>query len=226
MRPALPRGQDGFTLVELLTALSIFLLIVMAVLQIFEPSNLAYQSAQRKLDVQQNGRVAMDMMVRQIRTAGYFPANFDTDTTNDEANPVEIATDAALAVAGNLDGSVSPNDKNLTFFFCLDSGGLRMVKGARGAAASYTCANGNILAESVTSLSFAYYDTSNNPAPNPPAAPYQLDGQVVGVAPTFADTTQRAAVRRVVITLTARESVPNQPAQTYTLTSDVRLRNP
>ena len=37
---------------------------------------------------------------------------------------------------------------------------------------------------------------------------------------------QRAAVRRVVITLTARESVPNQPPQTYTLTSDVRLRNP
>jgi hypothetical protein len=29
-----------------------------------------------------------------------------------------------------------------------------------------------------------------------------------------------------VITLTATEAVPNQPPQTYTLTSDVRLRNP
>jgi len=33
-------------------------------------------------------------------------------------------------------------------------------------------------------------------------------------------------VRRIVITVTARENVPGQPAQTYTLTSDVRLRNP
>jgi hypothetical protein len=33
-------------------------------------------------------------------------------------------------------------------------------------------------------------------------------------------------VRRIVIMVTARENVPGQPAQTYTLTSDVRLRNP
>ena len=222
MRPAPLLGQNGFTLVETLTALAIFLLIVMAVLQIFDPSNVAYLSSQRKLNVQQNGRVAMDMMVRQIRMTGYFPENFDTDQTNNQANSVEIATNAALAVAGDLDGSGTSS----AFLFCLDSAGLRMVKGTRGAAASYTCANGNVLAESVTSLSFAYYDANNAPVPNPPAAPYQLDAQALGTAPAFTDTTQRSAVRRVVIKLTARESVPNQPAQTYTLASDVRLRNP
>jgi hypothetical protein len=96
----------------------------------------------------------------------------------------------------------------------------------RGAAGSYTCSSGDVLAESVTNLAFAYYDANNNPVPDPPAGPYQLDAQGAGAAPTFANTTQRSAVRRVVITLTARESVPNQPPQTYTLTSDVRLRNP
>jgi Tfp pilus assembly protein PilW len=160
-------------------------------------------------------------MVRQIRMAGFFPENIDTNNTNDQSNTVEVATNAAIAVAGDLDGSGVTN----AFLFCLDSGGLRRVQGARGVAGSYVCSGGAVLAESVTSLAFAYYDANNNPLPNPPTTPYQLDGQAVGV-PSFANTTQRAAVRRVVITLTARENVPGQPPQTYTLTSDVRLRNP
>jgi len=222
MRPATPHGQDGFTMVEMLIALSIFLLILMGVFQIFEPSNAAYVSSERKLGVQQNARIAMDMIVRQIRMAGYFPENFDTDTTNNVANSVQLATDAAMAVAGDLDQSGASN----AFLFCLSPAGLRRVKGALGVATSYQCGGGDILAESVTSLSFAYYDVNNNPVPSPPTAPYQLDGQVAEALPAFVDTTQRSAVRRVVITLTAREAVPNQPAQTYTLTSDVRLRNP
>ena len=214
--------QAGFTIVEVLVALSIFLLILMGIMQVFEPSNTAYQSSQRKLNAQQNGRVAMDVMVRQIRMAGYFPENIDTNNGNDQQNSVEVATNAALAVAGDLDGSGTTN----TFMFCRDSAGLRRVQGVRGAAGSYTCSNGIVLAEGVTTLAFAYYDGNNNPVPDPPTAPYQLDSQAVGAAPSFASTTQRGAVRRVVITLTARESVPNQPPQTYTLTSDVRLRNP
>jgi len=223
MRPARLRRQDGFTMVELLVALSIFMLIVVGILQIFEPSNAANLSSQRKLSVQQNGRVAMDVIVRQIRMAGYYPENFDANPLNDITTPasIQVATDTAVSVAGDLDGSGASN----AFLFCLN-GGLRMVKGAIGAGASYTCAGGVILAESVTALSFAYYDGNNNPVPNPPAAPYQLDGEGTGAAPAFATTAQRLAARRVVITLTARESVPNQPTQTYTLTSDVRLRNP
>lgn len=220
-RPRRP-GQSGFTIVEVLVALSIFLLILMGIMQVFEPSNLAYQTSQRKLDVQQNGRVAMDTIVRQLRMAGYFPENVDNDLTNNQLNSVEIATDTAIAVAGDLDGAGVTN----TFFFCRDSGGLRRVRGARGAAGSYTCSSGDVLAESVTNLGFAYYDVNGVPIPNPPAGPYQLDTQAPGGAPSFADTTQRRAVRRIVVTLTAREAVPNQPAQTYTLTSDVRLRNP
>jgi type IV pilus assembly protein PilW len=222
MRRARLARQDGFTIVEVLVALSIFLLILMGIMQVFEPSNLAYQASQRKLNVQQNGRVAMDVMVRQIRMAGYFPENIDTNIANDQTNSIEIATDQALAIAGDLDGSGASN----AFFFCLDSGGLRRVRGARGVAGSYTCSSGDVLAESVTNLGFAYYDANNNPVPDPPTGPYQLDAQAAGAVPSFANTAPRAAVRRVVITLTARENVPNQPAQTYTLTSDVRLRNP
>ncbi|PYN83922.1 MAG: hypothetical protein DMD96_00360 [Candidatus Rokuibacteriota bacterium] len=222
MRSSTLRGQAGFTLVELMVAMSIFLLILVGIFQVFDPSHRAYQTSERKLDVQQNARVAMDTMARQIRMTGYFPENIDTDTANDLSNRIQAASESALAIAGDLDGSGASN----AFTFCLDNTGLRRVRGAIGTAASYTCANGQLLAESVTALTFAYFDSANNPIPNPPTAPYNLDGQAFGVAPAFATTTERAAVRRIVIMVTARESVPGQPAQTYTLASDVRLRNP
>jgi len=237
VRPAAAlRGQGGFTLVELMVAMSIFLLILVGIFQVFDPSHSAYQASERKIGVQQNARAAMDTMARQIRMAGYFPENLDNDNTNNVANPIQAASDSILAIAGVLDedGSNADGTPNLAattsvFTYCLDSTGLRRVKGTLGNGASYTCSTGgagNILAESVTALRFAYFDSANQPIPNPPTTPYNLDGQALGAAPAFVNIAQRAAVRRIVISVTARESVPNQPAQTYTLTSDVRLRNP
>jgi hypothetical protein len=217
-----PLVRDGFTVVEVLVALSMFLLILLGIMQVFEPSSLGYPSVQRPLNAPRNGRAAMDVMARQIRMAGYFPENIDTHHANDQSNAVEVATDNVLAVAGDLDGTGASH----TVLFCLDAGGLRRVQGPRGVPGSYACRSGALLADGVSRLAFAYYDAQNNPVPNPPAAAYALDGQMVGSPPSFATTTQRAAVRRVVITLTATEAVPNQPPQTYTLTSDVRLRNP
>ena len=222
MRPVSLRGQDGFTLVELMVAMSIFMLILVGIFQVFDPSRNAYQVSERKLGVQQNARVAMDRMARQIRMAGYFPENIDNDTTNDLGNSVQVATESALAVSGDLDMTGASS----VYTFCLDNTGLRRVQGAIGNAASYLCANGVLMAESVTALRFAYFDSANNPVPNPPGATFNLDAQGLGGAPSFVSVVERSAVRRIVIMVTARENVPNQPAQTYTLTSDVRLRNP
>ena len=222
MRSVSLREQAGFTLVELMVAMSIFLLILVGIFQVFDPSRNAYQVSERKLDVQQNARVAMDRMARQIRMSGYIPENVDADNTNDITNPIQLATESALAVVGDLDGTGASS----VFTFCRDAAGLRRVNGAIGAGASYTCANGQLMAESVTALSFAYFDSANNPVPNPPTGPYNLDTEGLGAAPVFASVAERSTVRRIVIMVTARENVPNQPAQTYTLASDVRLRNP
>ena len=212
----------GFTVVEVLVALTMFVLILVGIMQVFEPNSLAYPPAQSALNAQRNGRTAMDAMTRQIRMAGYFPENIDTIATNDQAHSVEVATNAAIAVAGDLDGTGVSN----TFLFCLDEGILRRVHGPRASAGSYRCGSGTVLADGVNRLGFAYYDGNNDPLPNPPPPAYELDGQAPGAPPSFLTTTERAAIRRVVITLTATEAVPGQPPHTYTLTSDVRLRNP
>jgi prepilin-type N-terminal cleavage/methylation domain-containing protein len=212
--------EDGFTLVELMVAMSIFLLILVGIFQVFDPSRSALQVSERKLDVQQNARVAMDRMSRQLRMAGYFPENLVPNPVNPLSNSIQVATESALSVTGDLDEVGTSS----AYTFCLN-GGLRRVSGAIGAAGSYTC-TGQLMAESVTALSFAYFDSANNPVPNPPSAPFNLDGQGLGGAPSFVSVAQRSIVRRIVITVTAQESVPSQGTQTYTLTSDVRLRNP
>ena len=221
MRPRAFGRQDGFTLVELMVAMSIFLLILVGIFQVFDPSRNAYQVSTRKLDVQQNARVAMDRMARQLRMTGYFPENLVPNPVNPLSNSIQVATDAGLSVSGDLDEVGTSS----AYTFCLN-GGLRRVSGAIGAAGSYTCANGQLMAESVTALSFAYFDSANNPVPNPPTGPFNLDAQGLGGAPSFATVAQRSIVRRIVITVTAQENVPSQGTQTYTLTSDVRIRNP
>jgi len=56
----------------------------------------------------------------------------------------------------------------------------------------------DLLAESVTGLSFAYFDATNTPVPSPPTGPYSLDGQGLAAVPSFANTNgarRRAAHR-------------------------------
>jgi hypothetical protein len=109
--------------------------------------------------------------------------------------------------------------------FCLDGTTLRRTKAARTSTNAYTCTTGDALATGVTALTFAYFDVNDNPLPNPANAPYRLDNQNVGAVPSMTTVTQRDAVRRVVVTLTARETVAGRAPETYTLTSDVLLRN-
>ena len=210
------------TLIELIIGTAIFLVVLLAAYQVFDASHATYSSGQRKVDVQQNARAAMDELMRQIRVAGYFPENFTIPPpATPLVNPIQVAANNALAIYGDVDGSGASN----VFLYCLDGTLLRRTRAAQGAAAAYTCASGDIVADNITSLSFTYFDANNNPVPNPPAAPYRLDGEGVGAAPAFASTAERGAVRSVLITLTAQEDVPFQQAQTYTLTSSVRLRN-
>src|SRR5206468_12302650 len=122
------RDQSGFSLIELMVAMSIFLLILVGVFQVFDPSSRAYSTSERKLDVQQNARVAMDVMSRQIRMAGYFPENIDADNTNDLSNSIQVATESALSIAGDLDGTGVSH----VFTFCRPNAGSWRRQGPAG----------------------------------------------------------------------------------------------
>lgn len=219
------RKEQGYSLLETIVSLSVFLLVLFAVYIVLESNQSIYAKGEGKVDVQQRARAAMDQISTLLRNAGYFPENFDANPVNDLANPVaiQVATDNALAIYGDADGTGTSSN---VFLFCLNGTSLIRVRAAVGTPAAYTCNQGQVLGLNITNPRFAYFDANNNPIPNPPTPPYQLDGQGVGAVPSFADTTQRGAIRRIAITLTATEDVPGQrQQQIYTLTSNVRLRN-
>ena len=189
-------NEQGFSLLETLVTVSIFLLVLFAVYTVFESSQSIFAKGEGRVDVQQSARAAMDQIAILLRNAGYFPENFTTPPPAILlANPIQVATDDALAIYGDADDTGSSK----FFLFCLEGTRVRWVSSP---AAVPACNGGMVLAQNVTNPNiFTYFDASNNPTADP------------------------AAVRRVVVTLTATEDVPGQQPQTYTLTSSVRLRN-
>jgi type II secretory pathway component PulJ len=219
---ATPRQQRGFTVLEALISLVIFLAVVTAVLSSYTPSRTIYMRGQHRTDVQQNARLAMAEMARQVRMAGYFPENYVLPEPGTPlANAIRVATDDALSIYGDIDSDGSSG----VVTYCLDGTTLRRAAGAVGSASAYTCASGQPLAENVTELSFVYYDADGNPVPDPPSGSYTLDGEDIGAVAPVDDVTERGAIRRVLVALTTESEAPGRGPQVFTVTSNVWLRN-
>jgi prepilin-type N-terminal cleavage/methylation domain-containing protein len=223
MRLAANRHGAGFTLIEVLISLAIFMMVMLGIYQVFDSSFRTYNSGTRRLDAQQSARGAMDEMVRRLRMVGYFPENFTVPPASPLlTNRIQIGTDTALAVRGDLEGSGASQ----VYLFCLSGTNILRVRGAAGVAATYVCNGTDIIAENITSLRFTYFDATNTQVTmTAVGAVNTLDGQVTGGVPTFGTTTARQGVRTILVNLTARETVPGQAPQVYTLTSTVALRN-
>lgn len=214
--------QKGLSLIEVMVYVLLSSVVLTSIYGLLNSNRSTYTSGESRIAAQQNARVGIDEMARELRMTGYFPENFDADSANNTAiTPVQIATNDALAVYGDLDASGTSN----VFMFCLDGSVLRRTKAASGVLAAYTCSGGDTLAENVTNLRFNYFDANNASVPATPTPPYQLDSQSPGSAPSFATLTQRQTVRRVGMVLTVRKDVPPKGSQIYTLTSDSRFRN-
>lgn len=227
MSSELHHPEKGFSLVELLVYVALSLVVMTSLYGMLASNQATYVSGETKIDVQGNARLVMDEITRQLRMVGYYPENFDASSVNDIASTatlgrnIQIATNAALAVTGDVDGDGSTT----IVYFCLDGTTVRRRKDSSGTITSYTCSSGDPLGENISSLQFSYFDSSDATLPSTPTAPFALDSMPAGAVPTFSTMTERSAVRRIVVKLTAQRAVARQGTQTYTLTSDVRLRN-
>jgi type IV pilus assembly protein PilW len=66
-------GNHGFTLVELMIAMAVGGIVMAAVMTSFLSQHRSYLAQDEVVTMQQNVRVAMDMLTRDIRSAGYDP---------------------------------------------------------------------------------------------------------------------------------------------------------
>jgi type IV pilus assembly protein PilW len=65
------KAQEGFTLTELLVAMAMAVVVAMAGYVVFQTSNRSSVAQTSVSDAQQNGRVAMDRIAQDIRSAGF-----------------------------------------------------------------------------------------------------------------------------------------------------------
>jgi len=70
------KHQRGFTLIEMLAALGIFLLVTGAAFTLLTSSQQRYQTESQVLNSFQEARLALDQMVRDINDAGFPPPSF------------------------------------------------------------------------------------------------------------------------------------------------------
>src|SRR5712664_1627864 len=80
--------QRGFTLVELLVALGIFLVVCGAAFTLLGSSQQHYQTESQVLTSFQEARLGLDQIVRDVNDAGYPPPSFaGTDPTKFTSTP-------------------------------------------------------------------------------------------------------------------------------------------
>lgn len=68
---AMPRGQRGFSLAELMVALVLSLVLLAGALSILYSSRISYAENEKLARVQETGRTVMELVVRDIRAAGF-----------------------------------------------------------------------------------------------------------------------------------------------------------
>lgn len=76
-----PLKESGFTLIELMIAMAVGAIIMAAVMTSFLSQHRSYLAQDDAVEMQQNARVSMDILTRDIRSIGYDPNNIGTGIT-------------------------------------------------------------------------------------------------------------------------------------------------
>lgn len=192
-------SQKGFTLVDLLIALAISSLLLVAIYNIFISQQKIYGVREQIAEMQQNARAAIDLLDRELRMAGYDP-------TGAAGAGILVATATTIQFTMDLNGDGDSTDpgENVTYSLVdFDGDGDQDLVRNTG--------SGNqLVAENIQSLNFLY--TLANGATTPtPAILNQI--RVIQVSLT-AQTAKRD-----------RDYSKNNGYRTFKLTTEIEVRN-
>jgi len=219
------------TLIETLIGVLIFSSVIGAVYTLYTTMQNTMHRGELQSELQQNGRVALAQMVRDIRTAGYDPqAALQTVTPLPRA-PIRAAMAGCLSFVTFRRDTSTGLDESKQVTYDLSGAELRRREDAwnlSGKPNEFSGGSAQPLAQSVEVLAFTYYAADSailTPAsfsstqecpPNPNAA-----AQVIQQL-TF---DQMRQIQRVAITLKTKRSQAGIQAEFFTLKADVYLRN-
>ncbi len=193
-------NESGFTLVELLIAMTIGLIILAALSSTFLMQSKIYDVQEQVVEMVQTARAAMDMITREIRIAGYDPKGAMQRSDPTGAKFVGIPNDAnKLQVYADLNGDEDTGDSNEDITYTYDAANLQLDRNTGGGDQPF--------AENIQLFTFDYLDSNGNPA----------------------GTTANIRRIKITITARTSKPdwnyTPNSGYRTYTLTSLVTPRN-
>lgn len=142
--------QRAFTLIELLVALATASIFIIGTLSIIDMSIQTYKNQERVSDAQQSLRAAMDLMVRDIRMAGYDPMAISDGPTTGIG--IIAATSTMLQFAADLNADQVDNGgtENLTYFYDAGQKRLRQKEGGKAYPQTFI--------ENVSDMKFIYFN--------------------------------------------------------------------
>lgn len=158
--PYVNPAKNGFTLIELLIAMAITGIVSAAIFTAFQSQQKSYLTQDNVVEMQQNLRAAMDIMVREIRMAGYDPlqtanAGFVDNLPYHPSVVLPIdANNIAFTVDDNANGSIDDDDDELFAFKVNNNNELQTFR--RGAV------NWMTVTENIDVLNFVYLDENRN----------------------------------------------------------------
>jgi len=149
------KSPTGFTLIEMVVALGLSLVTVSAVYSLYLSELRGQYVREDRLEMQQQARVVMDVMSREILMAGYDPrgVNQDVDLTNDFLG---ITYDSGrLMIKSDLNGNglITEPNESITFVFDANTYTLRRNTGG----------GNQPFGENIESFFVEYFDRAGHP---------------------------------------------------------------
>ena len=148
-------SREGFTLVEMVVALSLSLVTVSAVYSLYVSELRAQYVREDRLEMQQQARVVIDVISRELLMAGYDPqgVNNDVDLSNDflgiTYDPDRLIIKADL----NGNGVIADANESITFVYDAKTHTLRRNTGG----------GNQPFGENFESFLVEYFDQRGNP---------------------------------------------------------------
>ncbi len=196
-------SEAGFSVPELLVAVLLLSFVILGLSTVFVSNQKTFERGQVNIESQQNARVGLEMLARELRMAGYDPL----DQISLQATPsvFQVATADTLTFLADLNG-----DDTLDQVTYRWQGGRLVREFSSWDGTSFASPASSTVAEGVSGFSFAYAD-GTLPTNNTLAAP------VTG--------TSLWDIRRVMVALQTQATTVDGLGTSFDLVIDVRPRN-
>jgi type IV pilus assembly protein PilW len=180
--------EDGFTLIEVLIGLAIIGIVSATILSSFQSQQRSYIVQENVAAMQQNLRAGMDMMVREIRMAGYDP-------TGKDVAGIESAGSNVIIFSKDKNGDEDTDDSNEYITYSLfTSNGIQQM----GRKSVITATVNEPMADNIEALEFFYTLADSSQTLNP------------------ADLTAIRSIRVTMLARTERQDKNFMNTRTYT----------